>query len=56
MNTFKLTDASVLALLATDQKSKVEVHPTFNTAFYKILNAIGDICCLMWPIISFDLL
>ena len=25
--------------------SKVEVHPTFDTAFYKILNAIGDI---MW--------
>ena len=24
--------------------SKVEVHQTFNTAFYKLLNAIGDIC------------
>ena len=22
---------------------KVEVHPTFDTAFYKIVNAIGDI-------------
>ena len=24
--------------------SKVEVHPTFDTAFYEIVNAIGDIC------------
>ena len=24
--------------------SKVKVHPTFDTAFYKILNGIGDIC------------
>ena len=24
--------------------SKVEVHPTFDTAFYKMLNAIDDIC------------
>ena len=23
---------------------KVEVHPTFDTEFYKILNAIGDKC------------
>ena len=25
-------------------RSEVKVHQTFNTAFYKILNAIGDIC------------
>ena len=26
-----------------NSRSKVEVHPTFDAAFYKILNAIGDI-------------
>ena len=25
-------------------RSKVEVHKTFDTAFYKFLNAIGDLC------------
>ena len=34
----------------------VEVERTGNTAFYKIVNAIGDVCektvikCFMWPI------
>ena len=40
------------------------MHQTFDTEFYKILNAIGDMCedfvvikcCFMWPLNSFDLM
>ena len=38
------------------------MHPTSDTVFYKIVNAIGDICeracrkmLFIWPISSFDL-
>ena len=45
-------------------RSKVKVHPSFDTAFYKLSNAIGDIsekidvikCLCMWPINSYDLI
>ena len=41
------------------RRSKVEVHPQFDTAFYKIFNAFVDMCertsCDKVPINSCDL-